>query len=146
MQSEQKLTIKKVNPSSGGVIKTLSALHWLSFFDTAPIPEWKSGYWWIVYSDKNPIGFAGIREAYHNTGYGYLERTGVLPCARGQSLQRRLIKVREKFARKNKWLGLVTDTLDNPYSANNLIASGFTMFSPKKRWGHSEAVYWKKDF
>jgi hypothetical protein len=38
---------------------------------------------------------------------------------------------------------VITDTNENPASANNLIATGFKMFEPSEPWGFKTALYWK---
>jgi hypothetical protein len=38
---------------------------------------------------------------------------------------------------------LVTDTHDNPASANSLIARGFKLFDPTKPWGATGTLYWR---
>jgi GNAT superfamily N-acetyltransferase len=74
----------------------------------------------------------------------YMCRSGVAEDARGQGLQRRLLRVREAFARKNGARWLISDTTDNTISANNLIAVGFRLFNPSVPWGLKHALYWCK--
>jgi len=38
---------------------------------------------------------------------------------------------------------VITDTNENPASANNLIATGFKMFEPSEPWSFKTALYWK---
>ena len=48
---------------------------------------------------------------------------------------------------KAKRLGmnwLITDTTDNPPSANSLIACGFKLFEPSKPWANKQSLYWRK--
>ena len=87
-------------------------------------------------------GFCALGE--EEDGEGYLARAGVLPEFRGQGLQKRLIKVREEFAREHGMPALICDTCDNPASANSLIACGFKMFQPQEPWGLPRSVYWRK--
>lgn len=102
--------------------------------------------WWLVFMDDAPVGFAAIRPSVQTPLAGYLSRAGVLPAHEGNRLQRRLIRAREAFARRQGWQWLVTDCLnENPKSGNNLIACGFRMFWPKKPWASEPvAVYWRK--
>lgn len=125
-------------------IDTLKALHQLTFFGDAPQPEFENGYWWLAYYDKEPIGFAGITPSVLGFNCGYLKRSGVLRTHRGQGLQRKLIRVREARAKRNGWTRIITDTTDNPASANNLYAAGYKMFTPKHCWALPTSLYWTK--
>ena len=76
---------------------------------------------------------------------GYLKRAGVRLPHRGQGLQRRFVRVREAQARREGFSALVTDTSDNPSSANNLIACGYRIYRPDEPWGFPHTIYWFKD-
>lgn len=101
------------------------------------------GYWWLLFEGANPAGFCGLHPTEESAG-GHLCRGGVLPSYRGHRLQRRLIAVRERKARRMGLSHLVSDTYDNPASSNNLIASGYRMFAPAEPWGAEGTCYWKK--
>jgi len=103
-----------------------------------------SGYWWLIYPQGDvPVGFAGLVPSLRWGDCGYLCRAGVLPSHRGQGLQKKLIQARVKQARKLGWSWLVTDTYNNPASANSLISTGFKMFGPSKPWGATGTLYWR---
>jgi len=103
-----------------------------------------SGYWWLVHSEDNvPVAFAGLVPSLRWLDCGYLCRAGVLPAHRGQGIQKKLIRVRVRQARALGWNWLVTDTHDNPASANSLIARGFKLFDPTKPWGATGTLYWR---
>lgn len=74
----------------------------------------------------------------------YFSSAGVLADHRGNGLQRRLIAVRLRYAKSIGAVEVVTDTRDNPISANNLIACGFRCWTPLYPWSYTDAVYWKK--
>lgn len=122
-------------------------LQWLQLLCLpADVPaKTDEGYWWIAYEGQNPIGFAGMRQSAWWGDTGYLNRAGVIPAARGKGLQKRLIRARELKAKALGLRWLVTDTLNNPASANSLIGCGFKMFVPSKPWGIEGTCYWKKD-
>jgi GNAT superfamily N-acetyltransferase len=104
-----------------------------------------SGYWWLAYSETGALaGFAGLVPSLRWSDCGYLCRAGVLPSHRGQGLQKKLIKARIRQAKKLGMNWLVTDTYDNPPSANSLISTGFQMFNPTKPWGGQGVLYWRK--
>jgi GNAT superfamily N-acetyltransferase len=136
--------IKKVDTSHADVRDAIIAMHAQCFPDL-PFQQ-LHGDWWIAYGPAGvPVGFAGLWPSLTVPGAGYLCRAGVLSAARGQGLQRRLIKVREREAKKKGWVALLSDTdPKNPHSMNNLIACGFRAFRPGDRWCGEEWVYWRK--
>jgi len=102
------------------------------------------GSWWIATENGVDIGFAGLVRTVSWTDCGYLCRAGVIPDARGQGLQKKLINVRVRQAKALGWNWVVTDTRLNPASANSLISCGFKMFEPSKPWGYKDTLYWRK--
>ncbi len=138
--------IREVDGTDEEIADTLRALHTLTFFDSAPPINPEVGHWWLAYCGGDAVAFAGMRPSITLPSFGYLERVGVLPGHRGHGLQRRLLRCREARAKRNGWLGVISDTTDNVPSANNLIASGYRIFSPKAPWSFSSAVYWRKVF
>jgi L-amino acid N-acyltransferase YncA len=102
------------------------------------------GYWYVVYTqDGEAAGFAGIVPSSRWSDTMYLCRAGVVLAHRGRGLQKKFIKAR---VRKAKALGMnwvITDTNQNPASANSLISTGFKMFDPSQPWGFKTALYWK---
>ena len=102
------------------------------------------GSWWIATENGVDIGFAGLVRTVSWTDCGYLCRAGVIPDARGQGLQKKLINVRVRQAKALGWNWVITDTTDNPASANSLIATGFKLFQPTKPWGFKNTLYWRR--
>lgn len=101
--------------------------------------------WWMVYDKDQPVAYGGVRRSAQWLDWGYLCRAGVDPKYRGHGLQRKLIRLRVKFARQRGWDGLITDTsCDNIRSSNNLIAEGFKLFRPLEPWSFSTSLYWMK--
>ena len=100
--------------------------------------------WWIVYHDKEPVGCAALlhSEADTDVDLGILTRAAVLPEHWGKGLQRRLIRVRTRAARKLGWQMCVSTTYNNPVSANNLIACGFRQYTPATRYMAEGTDYW----
>lgn len=122
----------------------LNSLH-LATFPADEMADFTKGRWWIA-SDLygRPVAFAGGQVLDHIPGYAYLSRAGVLPEARGQRLQSRLIQARSRGFKRRGTKTLVTTTFHNPTSANNLIRSGFLMYSPEVPWGAEGTCYWIK--
>ena len=102
------------------------------------------GHWYIAYTQAGEaVGFAGIVPSSRWSDTMYLCRAGVVPAHRGQGLQKRLIRARIRKAKAAGMNWVITDTTENPASANSLIATGFKLFEPSEPWGFKTALYWK---
>jgi GNAT superfamily N-acetyltransferase len=112
------------------------------------LPDLKIGYWWLVYDEEGTaVAFAGMVPSSQLVHAGYLIRCGVLEEARGNNLQIRLIRARERKAKKLGYTSLVTDTVSWAIaSSNNLLKCGYKTFWPSYPWALKDSVYWKKDF
>lgn len=124
-------------------VALLKRLH----LDTLPgdvFPNFAAGWWWVASSGDEAVAFAGLTPSARWTDTCYLVRSGVMSRARGNGLQKRMIQVRERFARGRGMRWLITDTFQNPASSNSLIACGFKLFEPRDPWGLNGALYWRK--
>ena len=104
------------------------------------------GYWWLAYDDDKPVAFGLLSPSRRWKNCGFLARAGVLKSYRGQGLQKRLIKGRVKYAKALGWTHVFTDTTDNVYSSNNLVACGFKMYKPSTPWSFKNALYFRIKF
>ena len=139
--------IREVDASDDDIAELIHELHDEVFGDSAPPVDPERGHWWLLYDvdgSREVAGFCGLTPTYSDPTIGYLKRAGVLPMHRGKGLQRRLVRVREARARRNGWTHIVTDTTDNPPSANNLISCGYRIYRPPQPWGYPETIYWSK--
>ena len=59
-------------------------------------------------------------------------------------LQRRLMRAIEARGRRMGWDSIVSDTTDNPVSANNFIQAGYRLFAPRTPWAWAHTLYWRK--
>lgn len=92
--------------------------------------------WWVAEDGDEAVAYAGLYTGIK--GEGWLVRAGVVPAARGNNLQRRLIGVRVARAKVLGIPKLYTYTMDwNRYSNANLARAGFV---PYKVDGKS--IYW----
>lgn len=124
----------------------LRSLH-LQCFPTDEEPGWSGAHWWIGYDGTTPAAFCGIQKSFSAPGYGYLVRAGVVSTYRGLGLQRRMIRLREKFARQWGWNGTLSQTVNwNFHSSNNLARCGYSIYWPSKPWGGSNSIYWRRKF
>jgi len=106
----------------------VEALHTLVF----PLDEWEDAdAMWLVWDPSGtPVGFCTARKLKQEDAV-FLARAGVLPCARGHKLQRRLLQVRESWARKLGVEVCITYVLHSNFpSLANLIKSGYEMYKP----------------
>jgi hypothetical protein len=141
--------ITRVDGDDDNIAELLRELHDETFGDAAPQIDPEQGWWWIAYSvdgGRDVAGFCWLTPTDADPlRIGYLKRAGVLMPHRGQRLQRRFVRVREAQARRVGLKTLVTDTSDNPSSANNLIACGYRIYRPPEPWGFPHTIYWYKD-
>lgn len=136
--------IREVDGEDDGVVATLSDLHQLTFFKSAPMPAFERGHWWLALHETAPVAFAGLVPSTHAENAGYFCRVGVLHEHWGRSLQLRLMRSAEARARNNGWAGVVSDTTDNIASANNFIRAGYRLYQPRSPWGWPHTLYWRK--
>jgi len=136
--------IRIVDASDEDVADTLADLHQLTFFDAAAMPQFDLGAWWLAYHGDNAVAFAGVVPSTHVRNGGYFSRVGVLRRHWGHGLQIRLMRTIEASGRRVGWDSVVSDTTDNPVSANNFIQSGYRLFEPEVPWAWSHTLYWRK--
>lgn len=119
-------------------------MHYLIF----PDDEWegKNNEHWVAWDNtESPVGFCSLRPIRHESAV-FLSRAGVLPCARGNRLQRRFIAVREAWARRNDFGVALTYCLyENHSSLANLIKSGYRLYEPEYQWVGRDVHYFIKE-
>ena len=126
--------------------RLVESLDGLIFPDDEP-PEWDAA--WLVVpttppEDPEPVGFCTARKIPGEPG-AFLSRAGLLQCARGQGLQRRMIRVRERWARAEDLEYILTYTRpDNYPSIMSLIRCGYRLYTPARYWGGSSSLYFVK--
>jgi GNAT superfamily N-acetyltransferase len=120
----------------------------ICFPDDDPIPL-AGSYWWVETDEDKAarvLSYAALRPL--GSGVAFLERAGVLPCARGRGSQRRLISARTRYARRLGVRVVVTYTSPtNIGSAVNLVREGYEPFVPEYQWAGAygtEANYWRR--
>jgi GNAT superfamily N-acetyltransferase len=139
-----KYSIREVDgPDEEETIRWLNELVDVSF-PYITEAELENGYWWLAYRDNNPVAFAGLIATRDDPRTGYYKRAGVHPKHRGHGLQIRLMRVRERKARKMGWTSLVSECTNTPFSANNFIKAGFQIYQPESPWAFDNSIYWIK--
>lgn len=110
-----------------------------------PADEWyehRGNIYWIVRFGKTPVGFAVGTNIGHRIFY--LSRAGILESHRGNGLHKRLIKVRERFARSHNFKYIITYTIkNNPESFCHLIKTGYEIYEPEHEWA-DDVFYFRK--
>ncbi len=119
---------------------TLVALHTLTFPGDEQ-PEWNpDGVAWITYDGADPVAFLYAEPMLDESWY--FSRVGVMPAARGQRLQRKLMRLMQlRLADKV----LVSTTYRNPASANNFVREQWMTYLPAAPWGSPDTIYWRLD-
>lgn len=86
--------------------------------------------WWVGYCGDAPVCFAGV-DPDHRLGEGFLCRAGVLNKYRGQGLQKRMIKARERYlvseGIRRVWTYI---NPSNAASLNSLYRLGYKAYLP----------------
>ena len=141
----EKFKIRLVDASDEYIRDTLSEMHDETFGNTASIPNFDVGDWWLAMNGREPVGFCGITPSAYLPKTGYLKRAAVRQGFRGHGLQRRMLTVRERHARRLGYHTLYTDTATfNVRSSNNLFRAGFVLFRPDPIWNGEDFLYWRK--
>lgn len=119
-------------------------------------PNWKgigdefkpNREWWII-EDKNQIvaycGHCFVQWSMTNH-YIYFNRAWVKKDYRGKGLQKRLIRVRIRNAKKLTNTILTYTIKDNYPSINSLISCGFKLYEPEYKYIDDEVLYFRMDF
>lgn len=141
------VTIRRVKTLTPQVLKVLSRFDARFFGGCPPHPK-DEAEWWIAYDGKTPVGFAGLGFLDQDKT-AVLVRVAVLREFRGKGLHRRLISVREQYARKIRCKQVVAYTsVTNRPSMVALLKSGYEVYFPRLRWdgswGHKGWVYFRK--
>jgi hypothetical protein len=136
--------IREVDGHDDEIAETLAELHRLTFYDSAPVPKFDYGHWWVVRHATGPVAFAGVIPSTYACNAGYFCRVGVLRRHFGRGLQLRLMRALEARSRLNGWHSVVSDTTDNLPSANNFIRSGYRLYQPQIPWAWPNTLYWRK--
>lgn len=96
----------------------------------------KNEQYWLVYDEENfPVGFCSCHGLTSEKGVVFLSRAGLLKCARGNGLQKKMIQTRCRWAKRNGFHTAITYTVrDNAASFYNLQRCGFTLYLPENYW------------
>jgi len=117
------------------------------FFTISPDDDWPgrdNSVYWLMHLDKEPCGLTIATPVDKDTIYAAY--SGILPGVRGKGLGRRLIAVREKWARAQGYKHVVTYTLTtNGSSMYNLFKCGYKVYDPAYPYQGNDVVYFIKN-
>ncbi|MDD3412558.1 MAG: GNAT family N-acetyltransferase [Lachnospiraceae bacterium] len=89
---------------------------------------------WVAYDKNNqPAAFCTARKLEDRVLY--FDRGGVLKEHQGKGLHRKLIEIRERYARKNKYKTAITYVMkDNIKSLCTLVRCDYLIYTPVYQW------------
>ena len=112
-------------------------------FDKPYMFTWEKNISWVSYESDELQGYLTAHPL--KNGVWFYTRVGVMPAARGQGLQRKLMTAMERHGRKSGWHSIVTYTAGfNGYSTRNILAAGYRTYEPKKSYVGFEVVHMRK--
>lgn len=109
--------------------------------DTMP----DNAIYWLVWTEcYDPVGYCALTIV--DAEIVFMSLCGLFPEARGHGLQKRMLTVREKWARRKGYKIVITYTLrSNPHSYENLIKKGYMLFEPEYPWVKGDVYYFRKE-
>ena len=69
--------IREVDGQDDDIADTLGELHRLTFLESAAVPEFDFGQWWLAFRGNIAVAFAGLIPSTHVENAGYFCRVGV---------------------------------------------------------------------
>ena len=137
------LIIRRIDTSKPKNIALLEYLQ-LEILPSDTPADTSIGYWWVAYDNNDPVAFCAMTHSGRWADTIYLSRAGVMEKNRGKGIQKKLIRVRERQAKKFGMNWLISDTYDNPASSNSLIRCGFNLYTPSKPYAANGTLYFRK--
>lgn len=104
----------------------------------------KNSTYWLVWNNDRPVGFCSVRKL--DQKILFLSRAGLLGCARGKGLHKRMIQVRVRWAIRQGYDKLITyTTIENIQSSSNLEKCGFRRYIPDYAYAGKNVLYYMRD-
>jgi hypothetical protein len=98
--------------------------------------------WWVLLNNRGSIvAYCG---SIYTSDICIFIRAWVKRTNRGKGLQKKLIDIRLRAAKKKASVAITYTIKDNCPSINNLIGKGFKIYVPEYAYGGKEMLYWKK--
>ena len=107
-------------------------------------PESGNVIWLVTDATGEAVGFASIRPTQEHPEMAFLSRAGVLSGHRRNGLHKRLIRVRERFARSEGFRSIWTYTASwNIKSMRGIVRGGYLPWEPW--WAEADTLYFQKE-
>ena len=104
----------------------------------------KQTHAWIVWVKGDAVGFCTLD--LFGKHYAFHSRAGLMSEARGFNLQKRMLSVRERYAKRAGCKAVITYTLiDNIYSIANLQNMKYKIYIPEYQYVGGDCLYWIKN-
>lgn len=121
----------------------VNGLHKEIFPDDELYTETDGVQHWIVWKGAFPVGFCTVRNI--GSGIAYLARAGLLSSVRGRGLHKRMVIVRERWARRMGLKQVITYVVpNNTASLRSLIKRGYEPYDPEYKYVGGEFLYLTK--
>lgn len=101
--------------------------------------------YWGAFDGQDLVAAAGVVPSQSYSDVVFLCNAGVQKEARKKGLQKRLIRARCNWARRNGYTYARTYTVtENVASSRALISCGFRPYWPCVRWVGDSVIYWQR--
>jgi GNAT superfamily N-acetyltransferase len=121
-----------LHPSCRSQIININKMHFA--FPTSLLLQ--AHWWWVARKGGDVVAIAAAND--EDNKRIFLGPCGVLPSFRGQGIQHALIRAREEWGRSQGFIQALSCTgVENYYSANNFIRSGYALIPPWKVFTNS---------
>jgi GNAT superfamily N-acetyltransferase len=98
--------------------------------------------WWVMTNNRNQIiAYCG---SIYRDGICIFNRAWVHKRYRGEGIQKRLINIRLRAAKRTCYIAITYTIKQNYPSINNLIKCGFKIYGPAYEYGGPTMLYWQK--
>ena len=122
----------------------MESLHQKTFPEDEFYEHKGNNYWLVKNEDGNYCGFCMATDI--GSKMLFLSRVGVLKKYRGQGLHKRMIKIREAFAKRKGFNCILTyTTKDNYQSFAHLIKAGYKLYDPEYAYAGLNVFYFLKE-
>jgi hypothetical protein len=133
---------RKCKPSQLHIAKSLDK----KLFSKDEVRDFSEDEIWIGWHNDTPIAYCSVKYVdLPDNKFAFLSRAGVLTKYRGKGLQKRMIRLRVRDAKRRGFNFICTYTVMCNYaSSNNLISCGFKLYDPETNWAGKWVLYWQR--
>ena len=111
-----------------------------------PLSIREAGAYWLASIDDKPVGFCAIHPIDREPDACFLSRAGVMQKYQGAGLQKKMLTVRENWAKRHGYTRLVTYSAPwNFKSIASLVKKNYKLYHPEQYWGENDSLYFYKN-